>query len=705
MNPEKFEKYVSKITNYILKHETFDFKEIINDLEISKDCNLFFQILEECNNQYLNKDERHQLGAHYTHEIDIKKIVQPVIVEQWTQKIDNAKTLYQYYELLNQLRDFKVLDPSCGSGNFLFVAYKEMKIIENTLLKLIRLNSIKPIDIKRLEIFLQSNNFVSTQQFYGYDIKPFSVELAKFSLLIAQILFTENQYFELKNNFLEKNIICCDALLDENSNPRKWIEVDAIIGNPPFQSKTKMQYEFGREYVSKLRKVYPQISGHADFCVYWFYNAHKYLKQDGFAGLIGTNTITQNFSREGGLDYIVNNGGTIFNAISSQVWAGSAMVYIAIVNWKKGNYEGIKRLYYPNELKELKLHEINHITSNLSYKTDIKSAKTLQANIKPKSCFQGHTHGYSGFLLTIDEAKKLIEKKAENKKIIKPFLIGNELVGNYNSQPKRFIIDFSEFTDISEIQKYKDIYQIIEKKVFNEVKIKAEKEFEQIKKNGTRQNHLKHWWHFWAVRQELINTMKNKQMYIACARVTMRPIFEFISTQIIPNDKIIVFPFEDYYSFAIIQSNLHWEWLKLQSTTLGTGYNYNLPIWETFPFPQNPKIEIITKISEFSKLFLKERNNLIKNEKLTLREIYRILELPGNSKLSELKKKLETLILTAYDFDSKKDILEQLLNLNLELAEKEKNNIPIQKPGIPDYYENKVELISDDCVKFIGDGK
>jgi len=399
----------------------------------------------------LDDKERHKLGAHYTHEIDIKKIVVPVIVRPWLEKIENAENLTELYSLLEELSNFKVLDPACGSGNFLFVAFKEMKLLEKTILKLIREKSQKQAEAKRLTKFLIEYKYVTTSQFFGIDIKPFAVELAKVTLMIAkELIWLETKEGHDKDkplplDNLDNNIICDDAIISKERKEQIWPSVDAIIGNPPYQSKNKMQQEFGREYVAKLREIYPQISGHADFCIYWFYKAHKYLKNNCYAGLVGTNTIRQNFSRQSGLDYIVNNNGTIINAVSSQPWLGQALVHVSIVNWIKGKYFGKKILYNTNSKNELEFSELNYINSSLSCNTDVKSAQKINANQEPKTCFQGHTHGYSSFLLSINEAEKLIEKNPINKNIIKPFLIGNELVGNINSQPDRFVIDFSEY--------------------------------------------------------------------------------------------------------------------------------------------------------------------------------------------------------------------------------------------------------------------
>ena len=129
---------------------------------------------------------------------------------------------------------------------------------------------------------------------------------------------------------MDNNILLQDALFCE------WPEFDVVIGNPPYQSKNKMVQELGAAYVDRVRQAFSDVPGRADFCVYWFRKAHDLMKKGQYAGLVGTNTIRQNYSRMGGLDYIVEKGGTILDSVSTEVWSGDAAVYVSIATWKKG---------------------------------------------------------------------------------------------------------------------------------------------------------------------------------------------------------------------------------------------------------------------------------------------------------------------------------------------------------------------------------
>jgi type II restriction/modification system DNA methylase subunit YeeA len=162
---------------------------------------------------------------------------------------------------------------------------------------------------------------VRVGQCRGIDRSPLAAELARATLRIAEARFGRDG---------EVDVSVGDALF------MPWGEVDAIVGNPPFVAKNKLVPELGREYVQRLRAAYPEVSGRADYCVYFFRKSHDSLKVGGRAGLIGTNTIRQNDSRAGGLDTLSRMGGSIVDAVATRVWPGDAVVHVSVVNWVKG---------------------------------------------------------------------------------------------------------------------------------------------------------------------------------------------------------------------------------------------------------------------------------------------------------------------------------------------------------------------------------
>ena len=714
----------------------------------------------------LGKEERHALGAHFTYEADIQKIVRPTIVRPWEERIAGAKNVSELLELLRQLRAFRVLDPACGSGNFLFVAYRALRELEQNLLVKLFMQD------KRQFEKVGTASGISPKQFFGLDVNDNAVETAKVTLMLARRLASRSAHefwdahadvlpggdthalpFEkdLPLDNLDDNIRCADALFTP------WPECDAIIGNPPFQSKNKMQQEFGPAYVQKLRAAYPQIPGRADFCVYWFRRAHDQLQPGQRAGLVGTNTIRQNYSREGGLDHIVGHGGTILEAVSSQPWSGEAAVHVSIVNWIKGESDAAKTLQLltgtdregPWEKKF-----VPQINSSLSFATDVAGAKRLQTNADAKACFQGQTHGHEGFLLTPEQAHQLIKDDKENREVIFPFLIADDLISTSPSSPTRYVIDFHP-RDVFAAAKFKKPFAIVKKlvlpdrqKAANEEKERNEKVLEEnpeAKVNHHHANFLKQWWLLGWARAELIQKITKLPRYISCGQVTKRPIFEFISSDIRPNAACMVFPFADDYSFGILQSGIHWAWFTAKCSTLTERFRYTSDtVFDTFPWPQFEMgsatvpvaesgvapdsssaqtssakksvqrnfrrdaenrtrdacapIETIRAVAEAALALRQLRHEIMQNNGWSLRELYKSLETPGANRLRDAHTTLDAAVRAAYGMKPDEDILAFLLKLNLELAGKEANGEKITPPGLPAFVEKPKEFVSKDCV-------
>ena len=697
----------------------------------------------------LDKEERHALGAHFTYEADIQKIVRPTIVRPWEERIAVAKNVSELLELLRQLRAFRVLDPACGSGNFLFVAYRALRDLEQTLLLRLFAQDKRQFD----KVGIASG--ISPRQFFGLDVNDNAVETAKVTLMLARrIAHREAEKFwedhddvlpgdireqalklekDLPLDNLDKNIICADALFTP------WPEADAIIGNPPFQSKNKMQQEFGPAYVQKLRAAYPAIPGRADFCVYWFRRAHDHLKPGQRAGLVGTNTIRQNYSREGGLDHVVNDGGTILEAVSSQPWSGEAAVHVSIVNWIKGESKATKTLQLltgtdrEGPWQKVAVPQIN---SSLSFVTDVASAKRLQTNADAKACFQGQTHGHEGFLLTPEEAHQVIKEDKQNHEVIFPFLAGDDLLSTCPPVPTRCVIDFHPH-DVLSAARYKTPFGIVKKFVLPERESAAKKEARRNKEvldknpkakvNHHHENFLNHWWLLGWARAEMIKQISDLPRYVVCSRVTKRPVFEFVSSAIRPNDSMTVFTFADDYSFGILQSGIHWLWFTTKCSTLTERFRYTSDtVFDTFPWPQfqmsrevreggegkkkypspsqpsrssRDTLENIRAVSESARALRNLRHEIMDANDWSLRELYKSLETPGENRLRAAHAALDAAVRAAYGMKSNEDILAFLLKLNLELADKESKGKPITPPGLPAFVPEPESFVSRDCVR------
>lgn len=661
--------------------------------------------------------ERHAFGAHYTSEADILRIVGPTIIRPWTERIDSAATMKQLLELRVQLTKFKVLDPACGSGNFLYVAYREMSRLDLRILQRIK----QLVSANEFAKQAKTLSLISPKQFFGIEMDGFGVELAKVTLMLAKKLALDEaqemfgatqgelalQEEALPLDNLDENVKRGDALL------LKWPDVDAIIGNPPYQSKNKRQAEMEAGYEHQLRTLYPDVDGRADYCTYWFRKSHDLIKPGDRAGLVGTNTIRQNYSREASLDYIVNNGGTITEAVSTLVWPGDAVVHVSIVNWIKGEAPGPKQIFIQEGNKagvgEYKAI-VDFIGPSLSLGEDVTQAKSLKANRKA-ACFQGQTHGHKGFLVKRSDAKAMLAHDPNKtlSKVLHPYLIANELVGRKQSEPQRYVIDFRGLSVI-EAEDYPALFAQVKSKVLPSRKAAAEKETirnklalakdPNAKVNIHHANFLKNWWQLSYGREDMIDVIEKLSRYIVCGRVTKRPIFAFVDSAIRPNDALQVFAYEDDYSFGVLQSSVHWQWFVARCSTLKADPRYTSnTVWDSFPWPQKPTKPAVARVAEAAVALRTLRSQLAYKHNRSLRDLYRSLELPGKNPLKDAQELLDKEVRSAYEMTETADALQFLLKLNSKLSAAEGAGETIRSAGIPDYIKERASLISTDSIK------
>jgi len=710
--------------------------------------------------QTCDQDERHAFGAHFTAGLDIKKIIKPTITDPWQQAIDKARTVGELEKLRNRMYGYRVLDPACGSGNFLYLAYRELKRLERELLdKLDRLS-------KRTHTTGRLGG-VTARQFFGMDINPFAVELAKVTMMIARKLAIDELHMDeqaLPLDNLDANFRVCDALISdvtiinetniETGNITKhqrdarydpsinyveraehlrkttWPEADAIIGNPPFLGAKLLKPERGGDYVEAIRRLYPEVPGMADYCVYWFRRAHDHLPPctpddplRGRAGLVGTQNIRNNKSREGGLDYILASGGTMVEAVDNQPWSGEANVHVSIANWVKhapaadpapllippkkklwfrvdqpGKKTRRKRGDGPaTKQYELSHRETEHINAALSDQAMVSTAQPLKCVTQPQCSFQGVKLGYAGFQITHATRREMIAREPRYAEVAKPWIIGRDLLTG-DGTPSRSVIDFAAM-DQFDARSYDEPFAIVEREVLPDVQTKAEEAA-----NGSmaeaRREHLNRWWQFWNVRHDMRQSFEDRNRFIACSQVTKRPIFCFVSTSVTPDATLQVWTLDDDYSFGVIQSGAHWAWFYANCSKLESRLRYTRrSVWDTFPWPQGAGDKDVLAVAEAGRAVRRVRTEALTKIKGGLRALYRTLELPGKSELKDAHAALDAAVLKAYGFSARKDLLEQLLDLNHAVAKREASGEPVVGPGIPAGFRgDRAALVTEDCV-------
>ena len=686
--------------------------------------------------QTLDKEERHASGAHFTHPADIMKIVGPTIVDPWRKEIEKANTARDLGKLLHRLQEFQVLDPACGSGNFLYIAYREMKRLEARIYE--RLDTEFPSKAAGDQMRL---SFLSAQNFHGMDINPFAVELAKVTMMIARKLAIDELHITerpLPLDNLDRNFIASDALLVEGADGKpvrtEWAKADAIIGNPPFLGAKLLKPELGPDYVKKLRALYPEVPGMADFCVYWFRRAHDHLPPctpadpvAGRAGLVGTQNIRNNASRIGGLDHIVK-GGTIVEAVDNQPWSGEANVHVSIANWVKTQDHALLpktlRLWHKVEPSaetkkqwkkqgkkaskeyELSFRDVPVINSALSDQADLSIALRLACNISPQVIFRGLEPGNMGFLIDASQAGSFLKKNPLNADVVNPYLNGRELLSG-DGTPDRWIIDFQRRA-ITEAMFFAEPFEHIKSNVLPQMERIDAKEasrgiedslYERIQKRQLVPR-LKNWWQLRRCVPDTVSKLSKAPRYIACSMVTKRPVFVFLQGNIRPSNLVQSFALPDDYSFGLLQSSAHWIWFVEKCSKLKSDFRYTPEsVFDTFPWPQDPSAKAIEAVATAGREVRRIREEALQHLKGGLRALYRTLELPGANPLKDAHAALDAAVLSAYGFDPKDDLLAQLLDLNQSVATKITAGQPVTAPGLPPIITNPTPYITSDCIK------
>lgn len=608
--------------------------------------------------QALDPATRHELGAHYTREADIARVVMPTVIEPWRARIRAVKTPKDAEAAIAAMKCYHVLDPACGCGNFLYVVYREMKRLEAALAD--KWYAIQKKAVKRKADIKPAppRPYFTLGQLHGIEIDLFAAFLARVVLWIGEHLAIrelglDEQTLPLKN--LDETIRNADALMTDWPRPAGEL---AIVGNPPYLGVRKLRRELGDDYVDELFKRHPKNRA-ADYVTYWFTHALGMLREGERAGFVCTNSIAQNESREASIDQIVAQGGTITDAWKSYPWPGEAAVHIGIVNWVMAPYDGIRTLDGK---------EVPKISPSLSESADVTVAGALQAN--ERLCFMGVTPGNAEFVLTDEQRAEILASDPVSAKVIRPFLIGRDVNREMNQKPTRWIIDFGMMP--------KD-----EAEAFHGAMRHVRKEVYPIRKKNRRELYAERWWRFVEPRPGLRDALEDRPYVLVIPRVSPHVIISKQMSEICFDGQLMVIALNDAYHFGILQSAIHEAWAWARGSTLKGDLRYtNTTIFETFPFPllpddhYDPRVVPASAAAKALKnaatAFEQARVEACTNEKLGLTKIHNMLkkgELPALGKAYEA---MNDAVCSCYGWPTetwrdKKDAVERLVALNARL--------------------------------------
>ena len=658
----------------------------------------------------LDPNKRSQRGAHYTSRDDILLIVEPVLMQPlryaWDtvqleaapirERYDNAGTgraksnarkqlLAKRDEILARIRGTTVLDPACGSGNFLYVSLQMLMDLE------------KEVVHHPLWAGLQmATREVHPRQMYGIEIDPIAHALASIVVWIGYIQWRISngygqEFGEPILEELEDNIVCHDAILafDEAGQPTEpaWPKVDVIVGNPPFLGGKKQRRELGDEYIERLLASFPQIHGEADLSTYWFEKSRQQVKsgQAKRVGLLSTNSIRGVRSRTV-LDRIKEMG-DIFMAWSDREWIlDGAAVRVSMIGFDNGSQTA----------KTLDGEVVNEINPDLTGADYISAALRLPEN--RDISFMGLSPT-GDFPISNGLAQKMLRANIQNRRVLRRYISGKDLT---TRDRMNWIVDLTGL-DLQQAAQYELPMQYLLEHV---------KPYRDSHRNAKLRTN---WWLFEAARTGMVNALRDKSRQLMTSLTAKHRFFIWYPSEARAANTVVAIARADDYMFGMLHSKIHVVWALRKGATLEDRPRYNnSTTFETFPFPWPPGAEDLShpahaRISAAAAQLHQERDTWLnpgsarvgksppnslggdleggKLKDRTLTNLYNALQVwrkqdsmktkPAAAnfapRLDQLHRELDQAVCDAYGWedailDDEEEILRRLLALNLERA-------------------------------------
>ncbi|MEJ7629684.1 MAG: DNA methyltransferase [Nocardioidaceae bacterium] len=599
----------------------------------------------------LGRERRWELGAHYTHEADIMKIVTPTIVRPWQERIDAVTTPMQARDLLDELCTFKVLDPACGCGNFLYVAYRELRALEHLL-------TTRIADLARSTGLPEPAGplpFVPLTNMQGIDIEPSAVMIARVTLWMGHRQMIE-RYGEAEPPL---PLVALPTIQRADALAITWPETDCIIGNPPFLGAKHVRPSLPAGYADWL--IHTFHVGVKDLCVYWFRRAQDHLSSGQRAGLVGTNSISQTGGRTASLEYLVNHGSVITDAISSQKWPGEAKVHVSIVNWVKRPQETVSAT--------LNGAPVRAISTQLRLETGAFEPQALRGS--RGRAFAGLVPQAKGFVISEDEALELLaQTDAIYMDVVRRFLTGDDLAKSPRQAPSRWIIDFASMP-LERASRYPKALELVRRRV------RPEREASENRAVERR------WWLF-GRRVPAMRAAVDKLPRVAVAASTSKWLpLAWMTTDVCPNNAVCIFAFSDDFSMGVLQSRPHVAWAWSRSSTFKGDLRYTTSsVLETFPWPHEvATTEQRRRVADVSRRLLARRSELCIEHDVGLTKLYNAMDEGAFTDLKALHRELDEAVAECYGWPKSisqddKELVARLTELNRQIVEGERDYDP-----------------------------
>jgi hypothetical protein len=594
------------------------------------DPSIFGTLLE----QALDAKERKSLGAHYTPRAYVERLVVATVIEplraDWNQALATAErqqaegrgkdaiaTIRAYHTALCKIR---VLDPACGTGNFLYVSLELLKRLEGEVLE--ALNNFGGQEA----LTGLAGSTVDPHQFLGLEVNPRAAGIAELVLWIGYLQW----HLRTKGGFPGepilrefKNILVCDAVLDDSGTRAKrpkWPDANFIVGNPPFIGKGElMRAALGDAYVLALWAANPTMNESADFVMFWWDHAADLLtaKQSLLRrfGFVTTNSISQVFNRRVIERHYANKKPvSLVYAIPDHPWTkvarDSAAVRIAMTVAISGKEDGtLEEVTHEDGLDTdtpsiTLLSQKGLINPDLTIGADLSAVKALKGNYGISS--NGMMLAGAGFIVSPEKAISLgLGKRMGLERYIREYRNGRDLTARSRGMK---VIDLFGLQEAEIRRLYPEVYQ----------HVLADVKPERLK--NRRAAFKENWWRFGEPRKLLRSFMEGLPRYIATVETTKHRVFQFMDNTILPDHMLIAIGSDDAFHLGVLSSRFHVIWTRAAGGTLEDRPRYTKSqCFDPFPFPdatepQKEKIrEIADELDTHRKAVLAEADKDLRN--------------------------------------------------------------------------------------------
>lgn len=591
----------------------------------------------------LGRERRWELGAHYTHEVDIMKIVTPTIIRPWRERLDAVTTPAEARTVLDELCTFRVLDPACGCGNFLYVAYRELRALEWELKQRIGHLAAEtglPAPAGPLPYYPLHN-------LQGIDIESRAVMITRVTLWMGH-----RQMIDLYGD-AEPALPLQDLSSIRQADALRvaWPETDCIIGNPPFLGASHVRGGLGDAYVDWLKREFGV--GVKDLCTYWFRRSANHLAPGQRAGLVGTNSISQNLGRSASLEYVEQTGGVITDAISTQKWPGEAKVHVSIVNW----------VDEPSGPLDFTLDgvPVDSISSSLRAERVEWVPAPLEGNAG--RCFEGPSPKAKGLIISADEAEALrSDADVDYSVVVRPYLTASDLTDHPRQAPSRWVIDFGLRT-LEQAMAYPRALRIVRERVRPE------------RERNRRKSYREKWWLFAEPRTAMRRALDGLERFAALPGHAKRISVGWVSGEVLASNATDVVAIEDDYSMGILLSRAHGAWAWAQSSTLKGDLRYTpSTVFMTFAWPDVLTDAQRERVAEASRRLLARRTEICTAENIGLTKLYNAVDEGAWTDLKALHRELDVAVADCYGWPATvaqddREIVRRVTELNREIIE------------------------------------